>query len=252
MQIRMDGKVAIVTGGSRGIGRAIAETFVQAGARVMITSRGAEACEATAKEIGEGCDFEPGHVGREDDVRRVIDATLARLGRIDVLVNNAATNPYGGPMIDVDRPRWDKTFEINLTAPMFWTQQVWRRWMSEHGGSIVNISSVGGLATSPVLGVYDVTKAALIHMTKQLAAELAPKVRVNCLAPGLVRTEFARALWDEGRGEKVAKAYPLKRLGEAEDVAGAALFLAAETGRWITGQTWVLDGGGLIAFGPIA
>jgi len=252
MQIRMDGKVAIVTGGSRGIGRAIAETFVQAGARVMITSRGAEACEATANEIGEGCDFEAGHVGREDDVRRVIDATLARLGRIDVLVNNAATNPYGGPMIDVDRARWDKTFEINLTAPMFWTQQVWRRWMSEHGGSIVNISSVGGLATSPVLGVYDVTKAALIHMTKQLAAELAPKVRVNCLAPGLVRTEFARALWDGGRGEKVAKAYPLKRLGEPEDVAGAALFLAAETGRWITGQTWALDGGGLIAFGPIA
>ncbi|MEZ4279404.1 MAG: SDR family oxidoreductase [Myxococcota bacterium] len=248
----MDGKVAIVTGGSRGIGRAIAEAFVAAGARVMITSRGAEACETTAREIGEGADFEPGHVGREDDVRRVIDATLSRLGRIDVLVNNAATNPYGGPMIDVDRARWDKTFEINLTAPMFWTQQVWRRWMSEHGGSIVNISSVGGLATSPVLGVYDVTKAALIHMTKQLAAELAPKVRVNCLAPGLVRTEFARALWDGGRGEKVAQAYPLKRLGEPEDVAGAALFLAADTGRWITGQTWALDGGGLIAFGPIA
>jgi NAD(P)-dependent dehydrogenase (short-subunit alcohol dehydrogenase family) len=124
--------------------------------------------------------------------------------------------------------------------------------MSEHGGSIVNISSVGGLATSPILGVYDVTKAALIHMTKQLAAELARKVRVNCLAPGLVRTEFARALWDGGRGEKIAKAYPLHRLGEPEDVAGAALFLAAETGRWITGQTWALDGGGLIAFGPVA
>ncbi len=252
MQIRMDGKVALVTGGSRGIGRAIAEAFVGAGARVMITSRTAEDCAATVKEIGEGADFEAGHVGRDQDVERVIEATLTRLGRIDVLVNNAATNPYGGPMIDVDRARWDKTFEINLTAPMFWTQRVWRRWMAEHGGSIVNISSVGGLATSPVLGVYDVTKAALIHMTKQLAAELAPKVRVNCLAPGLVKTEFARALWDGGRGEKIAQAYPLKRLGEPEDVAGAALFLAADTGRWITGQTWALDGGGLVAFSAIA
>lgn len=252
MQIRMDGKVALVTGGSRGIGRGIAAAFVEAGARVMITSRSAEACAATAKELGPAADFEAGHVARPDDAERVIDATLARLGRIDVLVNNAATNPYAGPMIDVDRARWDKTFEINLTAPMFWTQSVWRRTMKEYGGAIVNISSVGGLATSPVLGVYDVTKAALIHMTKQLAAELAPKVRVNCLAPGLVKTDFARALWDGGRGEKVAKAYPLHRLGEPEDVAGAALFLAADTGRWITGQTWALDGGGLIAFGPIA
>ena len=252
MQIRMDGKVALVTGGSRGIGRAIAEAFVGAGARVMITSRTADDCAAAVKEIGEGADFEAGHVGREADVERVVEATLARLGRIDELVNNAATNPYGGPMIDVDRARWDKTFEINLTAPMFWTQRVWRRWMAEHGGSIVNISSVGGLATSPLLGVYDVTKAALIHMTKQLAAELAPKVRVNCLAPGLVKTEFARALWDGGRGEKIAQGYPLKRLGEPVDVAGAALFLSADTGRWITGQTWALDGGGLIAFSPIA
>lgn len=252
MQIRMDGKVALVTGGSRGIGRGIAEAFARAGARVMITSRSAESCEEAAKAIGTGVDFEAGHVGREADVDRVIEATLTRLGRIDVLVNNAATNPYAGPMIDVDRARWDKTLEINLTAPMFWTQKVWRRWMKEHGGAIVNISSVGGLATNPVLGTYDVTKAALIHMTKQLAAELAPKVRVNALAPGLVKTDFARALWEGGRGEKIQAAYPLKRIGEPEDVAGAALFLAADTGRWITGQTLVLDGGALIAFGAVA
>ncbi len=123
MQIRMDGKVALVTGGSRGIGRAIAEAFVGAGARVMITSRTAEDCAATVKEIGEGADFEAGHVGRDQDVERVIEATLSRLGRIDVLVNNAATNPYGGPMIDVDRARWDKTFEINLTAQQLGFQQ---------------------------------------------------------------------------------------------------------------------------------
>ncbi|HKK53424.1 MAG TPA: SDR family oxidoreductase, partial [Myxococcota bacterium] len=144
-----------------------------------------------------------------------------------------------------------KTFEVNLSAPLFWTQRVWRRWMKQHGGAVINISSVGGLATSPILGVYDVTKAALIHLTKQLAAELAPGVRVNALAPGLVRTDFARALWEGGRGDEVAEAYPLKRLGEPSDVAGAALFLAAETGRWITGETWVLDGGGLIGYRPM-
>lgn len=248
MNIRLDGKVAIVTGGSRGIGKAIARSFVEAGAQVMITSRSAESCEAAAKEIGEGAHFEAGHIGKDEDAERVIEATMDRLGSADILINNAATNPYAGPTIDVDRSRWDKTFEINLTAPMFWTQRVWKRWMKENGGAVVNISSVGGLSTNPILGVYDVTKAAMIHLTKQLAAEMAPQVRVNAVAPGLVKTDFARALWDDGKGEEVSKAYPLKRLGEPEDVAGATLFLAADTGRWVTGQTWTLDGGGLIAF----
>ncbi len=248
MEIRLDGKVALVTGGSRGIGKSIAQTFVDAGAQVMITSRKAEACEAAVKEIGEGAHFEAGHIGKEEDTLRVVEATLDRLGRVDILVNNAATNPYAGPIIEIDRARWDKTFSTNLTAPLFWTQQVWERWMKEHGGSVINIASVGGFATSPILGVYDITKAALIHVTKQLAAELGPKVRVNALAPGLVKTDFAKALWEDGKGDVVAKAYPLERLGEVEDVAGAALFLAAETGRWVTGQTWVLDGGGMIAY----
>jgi len=252
MEIRLDGKVAVVTGGSRGIGKSIAETFVRSGAQVMITSRNAESCEEAVAEIGEGAHYEAGHIGRDEDAERVVQATLDRLGRIDILVNNAATNPYAGPMIDVDRPRWDKTFATNLTAPLFWTQLVWQRWMKENGGAIVNISSVGGLSTNPILGVYDVTKAAMIHMTRQLAAELAPQVRVNAVAPGLVKTDFARALWDGGRGDQVAEAYPLKRLGEPIDVAGAVLFLAAETGRWITGQTWALEGGGLIAFSNTA
>jgi NAD(P)-dependent dehydrogenase (short-subunit alcohol dehydrogenase family) len=251
MNIRLDGKVAIVTGGSRGIGKAIAQTFVDAGAQVMITSRRAEACEAAAKEIGEGAHVEAGHIGKDEDAERVIEATMERLGRVDVLVNNAATNPYAGRTIDVDRSRWDKTFEINLTAPMFWTQRVWNRWMKDNGGSVINISSVGGLSTNPILGVYDITKAALIHLTKQLAAEMAPQVRVNALAPGLVKTDFAKVLWEGDKGDEVSQAYPLKRLGEPEDVAGAALFLAAETGRWITGQTWALDGGGLIAFNRV-
>jgi NAD(P)-dependent dehydrogenase (short-subunit alcohol dehydrogenase family) len=250
MELRLDGKVALVTGGSRGIGKSIAQSFVGAGAQVMITSRKAEVCEAAAKEIGAGAHFEAGHIGKEEDTVRVIEATIDRFGRIDILINNAATNPYAGPIIEIDRPRWDKTFSTNLTAPLFWTQKVWEVWMKENGGSVINIASVGGFGTSPILGVYDITKAALIHMTKQLAAELAPKVRVNALAPGLVKTDFAKALWEDGKGESVAKAYPLERLGEVEDVAAAALFLAAESGRWVTGQTWVLDGGGMISFKP--
>ncbi len=252
MEIRLDDKVAIVTGGSRGIGRGIAQVFAEAGAQVMITSRSEESCAEAAASIGHDCAFEAGHIGREEDADRVIERTLERFGRIDVLVNNAATNPYAGRTIDVDRARWDKTFEVNLTAPMFWTKRVWNAGMKDHGGSIVNISSVGGLSTNPILGVYDVTKAALIHLTKQLAAELAPRVRVNCLAPGLVKTDFAKVLWEDGKGDKVARAYPLERLGEPEDVAWAALFLAAETSRWITGQTWALEGGALVKFSDVS
>jgi len=251
MEIRLDDKVAIVTGGSRGIGKSISQYLVRAGAQVMITSRSGDSCKAAAEEIGEGAHYEAGHIGRDEDAERVIEATMDRLGRIDVLVNNAATNPYAGPTIGVDRARWDKTFETNLTAPMFWTQRVWNRFMKQHGGSIVNIASVGGLGTSTILGVYDITKAAMIHMTKQLAAELAPGVRVNCVAPGLVKTDFAKTLWEGGRGEKFRQRLPLERLGEPEDIAGAVLFLAADSGRWVTGQTWALDGGALISFGQL-
>ncbi|MAG34169.1 MAG: 3-oxoacyl-ACP reductase [Deltaproteobacteria bacterium] len=249
MKMRLDDQVAIVTGGSRGIGKGIALVFARAGAQVMITSRNEDSCKAAAEEIGEGAHYEPGHVGRDADADRVIEATMDRLGRIDVLVNNAATNPYAGPTIDVDRARWDKTFATNLSAPLFWTQRVWNRFMKENGGSVVNIASVGGFRTNAMLGVYDITKAAMMHMTKQLAVELGPGVRVNCLAPGLVRTDFARTLWEGGRGEKVAEALPLRRLGEPEDIAGAALFLCADTGRWITGQTWAIEGGALVNFG---
>ena len=237
-----------MTGGSRGIGKAIASTFAEAGANVMITSRRADAYEAAATEIGHGCRFTPGHVGHPDDAARVVQETIDAFGSVDILVNNAATNPYAGPMIDVDLPRWNKTIEVNLTAPLVWTQEAWRRSMKAKGGVIINISSVGGLMTSQALGVYNVTKAALIHSTKQLAAELAPGVRVNAICPGLIKTDFARALWEDGRGDEVAKTYPLKRLGETADIAGAALFLAAATGSWMTGQALVLDGGQLVRF----
>lgn len=248
MDLRLDGKTALITGGSKGIGKAIAAAYATSGAKVMITSRKPEGCEAAAEEIGNGVVWEAGNTGNADDAERVTSACMDQLGGIDILVNNAATNPYAGPMIDVDIPRWDKTIQVNMTAPLMWTQLAWNKHMKEHGGSVINISSVGGLSTSPVLGVYDITKAALIHMTKQLGAELAPGVRVNAIAPGLIKTDFAKMLWEGDRGEQVAQAYPLKRLGEVEDIAAAAMFLAAESGSWMTGQTMVLDGGQLISF----
>ena len=252
MQLSLAGKVALVTGGSRGIGKGIAQAFAAAGAQVMITSRKAESCAEAVKEIGPNAHFEAGNIGRVEDAERVIGATLERLGRLDVLVNNAATNPYAGPTIDVNLSAWEKTLQVNLTAPLFWTQLAWQRWMKQHGGAVINISSVGGLSTNPILGVYDVTKAALLHLTKQLAAELGPKVRVNAIAPGLIKTDFARVLWDKGRGDQVAQAYPLKRLREPEDVAAAALYLACDASSgWITGTTIVLDGGGLISFARV-
>ena len=181
----------------------------------------------------------------------MVAAVSEEVGPIDIVVNSAGITDDALVMRMKD-DAWAGVLDTNLGGAFRVARAVGREMLRRRAGVIVNISSVGGLSTNPILGVYDVTKAALIHMTKQLAAELAPGVRVNCLAPGLVKTHFARALWEDGRGEEVAKAYPLQRLGEVEDVAGAALFLAADTARWITGQTWALDGGGLIAFSKTA
>ncbi len=248
MELSLQGKIALVTGGSKGIGKSIAKTFADAGAKVMITSRKADVCETAAGEIGNGCVWEAGNVGDPDHMEKAIGRCISELGGVDVLVNNAATNPYAGPMIDADLPRWRKTIDVNMTAPFAWTQLVWQRYQGDNGGVVLNISSVGGLETNPMLGVYDVTKAALIHITKQLAAELAPGVRVNAICPGLIKTDFARMLWEGDAGDMVAQQYPHTRLGEVEDIAGAALYLAADTGSWITGQALVLDGGGQIKF----
>jgi len=250
MEQRLDGKVALVTGGSKGIGFGIAEAFAQAGAQVMISARKPEGCQAAADEIGHGVQWFAANVGEPDQAEACIDHTLSQFGRLDILVNNAAANPYAGPTIAVDLSRWEKTLKVNITGPLVWSQLAWNRWMkdSDGGCSIINISSVGGLATNPILGVYAVSKAALLKLTEQLAAELGPKVRVNAIAPGLVKTDFARVLWDEGRGDEVAKRYPAGRLGEASDIGAAAVWLAAESGRWVTGATIVMDGGGLVAF----
>lgn len=248
MEMRLDGKVAVVTGGSRGIGRGIAARFAKAGASVMIVSRKAETLEAAAAEIGHGCQWISANVGDPEAAAEAVAATVDRLGSVDVLVNNAATNPYAGPMIDVDLPRWDKTLQVNVTAPLVWTQQAWSAWMSEHGGSVVNIASVGALGTSRILGVYGMSKAALVYQSRQLAAELAPKARVNTILPGLIRTDFARVLWEGERGAEVAESYPMKRLGEPADIANAALYLASDASSWMTGQELILDGGGTVAF----
>ena len=250
MELRLDGKAAIVTGGSKGIGKGIAKAFADAGAQVLITARKADALEATAAELGPNVSWVAGHTGRPEDGERVVALCLERYGRCDILVNNAATNPWAGPLIDAPLSMWDKTVEVNLRGPLAWTQSAWQAWMKDHAGcSVVNIASVGGYKTSPNLGLYGVLKAGFIHMTRQLAAELAPNVRVNALAPAVIRTDFARILWEGEVGARTARTYPLQRLGEPSDIGEAALYLTAGA-TWMTGQTLTLDGGALIAFGP--
>ena len=249
MKMTLEDKVALVTGGSRGIGKAIAHAFSEAGALVMISSRKQDALDAAAAEIGQVTGGEiatfAAHAGEPDEIAACVGATVDGWGSVDILVNNAATNPYMGPAIDVDLPRFDKTWQVNYRGPVVWVQEVWRASMHERGGVVLNIASVGGLAVEPFIGHYNVTKAALVHLTKTLAVELAPGVRVNAIAPGLVKTDFARALWEPN--EKAAAAMvPLERLGDPDDVAQAALFLASDRASWITGHTLVVDGGSLI------
>jgi NAD(P)-dependent dehydrogenase (short-subunit alcohol dehydrogenase family) len=238
----MTGRVAIVTGASRGIGLASAERLAAAGARVVLTSRKQDALDEAAAAIGERAVGFAAHAADADAAEACVRFTLERFGRLDVLVNNAAANPYYGPVMDIDGPRLDKTIDVNLKGPLLWTQVAWRHWLQEHGGAVVNMASIGGLKVERGLGVYNITKAALIHMTRQLAVELGPGVRVNCLAPGLVKTYFARALW-EGQEEELSERFPLKRIGVPEDVAEAVLFLASDASSWITGETIVIDGG---------
>jgi NAD(P)-dependent dehydrogenase (short-subunit alcohol dehydrogenase family) len=185
------------------------------------------------------------NAGEPDQAEACVNACLERFGAVDILVNNAATNPYMGAAIDIDLARYDKTYQVNLRGPFVWTQLAWRAWMKEHGGSVINIVSVGGMTHGGLIGIYDNTKAALIHLTGHLAAELAPGVRVNAIAPGLVKTDFARALWEPNEAA-VARTMPLQRLGEPEDIAGAAVFLASDAASWITGHTLVVDGGALV------
>ena len=245
MELRLDGKVALVTGASRGIGRAIATAFAEAGAKVMISSRKGDDLRSAAAEMPGDVAVFAANAGDPDAAAACVAATVERFGGLDVLVNNAATNPYMGPGIGIGLAQWDKTFQVNLRGLHVWTQEAWKAAMQEHGGVVVNIASIGGLATEPGLAIYNTTKAAVIHLTKAMAAELGPQVRVNAIAPGLVKTDMARALWEE-HGEALAKRLPTRRLGEPEDIASAALFLASDASSWITGTTMVVDGGALL------
>jgi len=249
MDTDLSGKTALVTGASRGIGKAIATALAAQGCHLVISSRKQEALEEVAAEITAA---HPGvrvlpkaaHVGIPEQAAACVDAAVAEFGGIDVLVNNAGTNPYFGPMVDLDVARAEKTVQVNQLSVVLWTQHVWKASMAERGGAIINIASIGGLVTEPGIGYYNATKAAVIHLTKQFAAELAPGVRVNAIAPGIVRTQLARALW-ESYEDHLREQLPLGRIGEPEDIASVAVFLASSASGWMTGQTLVVDGGAI-------
>jgi NAD(P)-dependent dehydrogenase (short-subunit alcohol dehydrogenase family) len=237
-------RVAIVTGASRGIGLGIAAELVRQGARVCVTARGREALDAAVAELG-GPDVAIAVPGKSDDAghqAETVARTVEAFGSLDMLVNNTGINPVYGPVADVDPVAAAKILAVNVLAPLAWTRRARDAWMGEHGGSVVNVSSVAGLRPSPGIGMYGVSKAALIRLTTELAVELGPGIRVNAVAPAIVKTKFATALY-EGREEQVAAAYPLRRLGVPEDIAGAVAFLLSGQASWITGQTLVLDGG---------
>lgn len=241
----LKGRTALVVGASRGIGLATAQAFAAAGADVVLTSRSAQSADAAAAEVGGTAIGVGVHAVDEDGARRCIDDVIERFGGLDILVNNAGTNPAYGRMTDQDHGRFSKTFDVNLWAPLLWSGLAAKAWMADNGGAIVNTASIGGMVAERGIGVYNASKAALIHLTKQLAMELAPAIRVNAVAPGVVRTKLAEALWAE-QEQSVAAATPLGRIGEPDDVASAILLLASDGARWITGETLVVDGGQLL------
>lgn len=239
----LSGKVALVTGASRGIGYGVAEALVARGDRVCITGRNEDALKEAVEKLG--ADRVIGVAGKAHDETHqaiAVERTMEAFGRVDYLVNNAGTNPVFGPIADLDLNVARKVFETNVISALGLAQRTWHAWQKDNGGAIVNIASVAGLAPSPFIGAYGISKAAMINLTIQLAHEFAPKVRVNAIAPAVVKTKFAQALY-EGREEEAASVYPLKRLGVPSDIGGAAAFLTSAQSEWITGQTLVVDGG---------
>ncbi|MEU6368792.1 SDR family oxidoreductase [Streptomyces sp. NPDC046931] len=239
----LSGKVALVTGASRGIGYGVAEALVARGDRVCITGRTEEALKEAVEKLG--ADRVIGVAGKAHDEAHqaiAVERTMEAFGRVDFLVNNAGTNPVFGPIADLDLNVARKVFETNVVSALGFAQKTWHAWQKDNGGAIVNIASVAGLSASPFIGAYGISKAAMINLTVQLAHEYAPKVRVNAIAPAVVKTKFAEALY-EGREAEAAAAYPLGRLGVASDIGGTAAFLTSDQSDWITGQTLVVDGG---------
>jgi 3-oxoacyl-[acyl-carrier protein] reductase len=239
----LSGKVALVTGASRGIGYGVAEALVARGDRVCITGRNEEALKEAVDKLG--ADRVIGVAGKAHDVEHqaaAVERAMEAFGRVDYLINNAGTNPVFGPIADLDLNVARKVFETNVVSALGFAQRTWHAWQKDNGGAIVNIASVAGLSASPFIGAYGVSKAAMINLTQQLAHEFAPKVRVNAIAPAVVKTKFAQALY-EGREAEAASAYPLARLGVPSDIGGAAAFLTSQQSDWVTGQTLVVDGG---------
>jgi NAD(P)-dependent dehydrogenase (short-subunit alcohol dehydrogenase family) len=254
MEIRLDGKTALVTGASKGIGKAIAAALAYSGANVVLSSRKQDALDAAIDEIQAAAPAGPppgelvaiaAHAGEAAQAEACVAATCDRFGAVDILVNNAATNPYMGPTLGISESQFDKTVQVNWKGPLLWTRCAWDHSMKDRGGTVLNIASIGGLSVETSIGIYNGTKAALLHLTRNLAAEMAPGVRVNAIAPGLVKTDMARALWEPNE-EAFARHVPMRRLGEPDDIASAAVFLCSDAASWITGTTLVVDGGMLL------
>jgi 3-oxoacyl-[acyl-carrier protein] reductase len=243
--LRLDGRAVLVTGATRGIGRAIAEAAAAAGASVAVLARKPDELDETAKAIGAiGAPVTTieGSVGNPDVADEAVRATIEAFGRCDAVVNNAAINPVFAPLMEADMAAVAKVWDANIAGPLRFTRAAWHQWMQEHGGVVLNVVSVGGMRPGPFIGAYNVSKAALIHLTRQLAQELAPTVRVNAIAPALVKTDMARALWEPNEAA-MARGHALGRLGEPDDIASGALFLLSDASSWITGEVLVVDGG---------
>lgn len=241
--VELSGKVALITGASRGIGYGVAEALVARGDRVCITGRGEDALKEAVEKLGpDRAVYVAGKAHDEAHQAVAVERAMEAFGRVDYLVNNAGTNPVFGAIADLDLNVARKVFETNVISALGFAQKAWHAWQKDNGGAIVNIASVAGLAPSPFIAAYGVSKAALINLTQQLAHEFAPRVRVNAIAPAVVKTKFAQALY-EGREAEAAAGYPLGRLGVPSDIGGAAAFLTSDQSDWVTGQTLVVDGG---------
>lgn len=242
----MAGRTALVTGASRGIGLGIARSLVDRGARVVLTARKPEALAQAVEELG-GEDVAvavAGNAGDADHRAEAVRTAVETFGSLDMLVGNVGINPVYGPLVDLDLGAFRKILDTNVVSTLGLVQEAWRAWMAEHGGSVLVVASVAGLRSSEGIAAYGVSKAALINLTTQLAVELGPRVRVNAVAPAVVKTRFAEALFS-GREDEVAAQYPVGRLGVPEDVGEAAAYLLGDGAGWVTGQTLVLDGGAL-------